>query len=56
MNLLEHYISEIHSEQTEGDYVRVVATINCYGSKKVINRLFSKSGWNEIKELGYYMG
>ena len=61
MNLLEHFIDEIISEQKIQNpedgrkYYRVNAIIDCYGHKEQINRLFSISEWEQAKVKGYYM-
>lgn len=68
MNLLEHYIKEIHSvrkceeEWTKDDYfkdeeyVEVDLTYDCYGSIKRTIRCWEKEYFEHIKEQGYFMG
>lgn len=63
MNLLEHYIEEIHSvkevdrqEWMTGPYVRVDATVDCYGNRTREVRHYPLSYWEKIKADGYYMG
>lgn len=63
MNLLEHYIEEIHSveeverqEWMNGPYVKVDITIDCYGSIERKTTYYPLSYWESIKEKGYYMG
>lgn len=62
MNLLEHYIDEIISEEkvqnpeNGNEYYRVNAIVDCYGAKKQINRLFLIDEWEKAKKQGYYMG
>ena len=61
MNLLEHYIDEIISEEkiqnpdNGNGYYRVNAIVDCYGNKDKINRLFSIKEWEQAKAQGYYM-
>jgi hypothetical protein len=61
MNLLEHYIDEILSEQkilnlkNGREYYRVNAIIDCYGQKEQINQLFLVNEWEQAKVKGYYM-
>ena len=67
MNLLEHYIKEIHSvtDITE-EYAKrghkppeplleVDMTVNCYGVKERKKRKFWKSEFEFTKTMGYYM-
>lgn len=61
MNLLEHYIDKIISEEkiqnpeNGNGYYRVTAEVDCYGHKETINRLFLIKEWEQAKEKGYYM-
>jgi hypothetical protein len=61
MNLLEHYIVEIKSEQkiqnpqNGNEYYRVNAIVDCYGREEEINSLFLLSEWEQAKQKGYYM-
>lgn len=61
MNLLEHYIDEIISEQKIQNpengrgYYRVNAIVDCCGQKEQINRLFLIDEWEQAKAKGYYM-
>ena len=67
MNLLEHYIKEIHSvrDVTE-EYVKyghkppeplleVDMTVNCYGVIERKKKQFLKSDFELAKAMGYYM-
>lgn len=62
MNILEHYIDEIISEEkvknpeNGNEYYRVNAIVDCYGAKEQINRLFMIDEWETAKKQGYYMG
>ena len=61
MNLLEHYILSIESEQivtnpyNRQKYYRVKAIVDCHGHYQNINRLFSIEEWEEAKKQGYFM-
>lgn len=61
MNLLEHYIDEVISEQkiqnpeNGREYYRVKAIVDCYGQKEQINRIFTIDEWEQSKVKGYYM-
>ena len=63
MNLLEHYIEKIHSEEEipreewmMSPYVKVDITIDCYGNIERKTKFFPQSFWDTIKKDGYYMG
>lgn len=57
MNILEHYIVEIHSEKDDGNGgVEVDFTDSCYGDRRRRMRRYSKERWEAIKARGYYMG
>ena len=68
MNLLEHYIKEIHSvtdvtkqfEKSVGyapkePLVEVDMTVNCYGSIERKTKMMSKSEFEQAEEDGYYL-
>lgn len=59
MNLLEHYIKEIHEEEIlvfEGKtYVKADITVNCHGRVERKKDIFAVSEWEEAKKRGYYM-
>lgn len=61
MNLLEHYIDEIISEQKiqnpkdGNEYYMVNAIVDCYGQKEQIKKLFLIEEWEQVKAKGYYM-
>ena len=61
MNLLEHYIDKVISEQkiqnpdSGREYYRVNAIVDCYGQKEQINKLFLIDEWEKAKAKGYYM-
>ncbi len=65
MNLLEHYIKDVHSETpfnennfdgVPTDYVTVDVTIDCWGSIERKTRTFEQAEWETIKIDGYFMG
>lgn len=65
MNLLEHYIKEIISEEEftidetwaiNINFVRVKMIINCYGNIEEKTRVFTKAEWRVAKSEGYYLG
>lgn len=60
MNLIEHYIKEVHSEEIIaedwGSFVQVEVTINCYGRIERVKTSFSTiKEWEKAKKQGYYM-
>lgn len=67
MNLLEHYIKEIHSvtditeEYAKRGYkpseplLEVDMTVNCYGVIERTKKQFWKSEFELAKAMGYYM-
>ena len=61
MNLLEHYIDEIISEEkiqnpeNGEEYYRITAVVDCYGRKEVKSSLFTVDEWKQAKKDGYYM-
>lgn len=59
MNLLEHYIEEIISEEEVNhngeNFVVAKVKVNCYGNVNVDEHITSKRMWEEEKLQGYYM-
>lgn len=68
MNLLEHYIKDIHSVQDISDkYVRateselkeplyeVDVTVDCYGVVERMKKIMSKSEFEQAKKQGYFL-
>ena len=68
MNLLEHYIKEIHNVQDVSDkYVRateselkeplyeVDVTVDCYGVVERTRKIMSKSEFEQAKKQGYFL-
>lgn len=61
MNLLEHYIEKIISEDfiinpnNDKEYYKVKMIVDCYGSKSETTQMFSVDDWKAIKQKGYYM-
>lgn len=57
MNILEHWLKEVHIEEDLGDgYVYVEFTIDCYGSIERKKKEMPKRDWEALKKRGYYMG
>lgn len=66
MNLLEHYIKEIHSvkkckkewtkEFPGEEFVNVDLTYECYGCIERMVHTWNKYSWEQIQEQGYFMG
>ena len=68
MNLLEHYIKEIHSVQDVSDkfekatgrkpkepLYEVDVTVNCYGEVERKRKFISKSEFDQAKKQGYFL-
>lgn len=64
MNLLEHYISNDYkltklsadkAPTSDTVWYKFEGTINCYGSKSHVVKLFTKDEWTKIKKQGYYL-
>ena len=68
MNLLEHYIKEIHSVQDVSDkfekatgskpkepWYEVDVTVNCYGAVERKRKFISKSEFEQAKKQGYFL-
>ena len=57
MNVVEHYIVEIHSEKDDviEGFVEVDVTVNCYGSISRVKHSTSKRQWEIDKKNGYYL-
>ena len=62
MNVLEHFIKEIHnvehkhSDKYNCDYVEVDLTHNCYGNIKRTKEIFGLKEWEDVKKKGYFLG
>ncbi len=59
MNLLEHYIIEIHNViefNTVPGMIKVDVTYNCYGTVERGTHITSKELWEEALNKGYYLG
>lgn len=66
MNILEHYIKEIHSvkeckeewtKEFPGEkFVSVDLTYDCYGCIERREHCWKESYWKQIQEQGYFMG
>lgn len=64
MNILEHYIVEIHSvvayeedwtEKFGKEFVQIDVTTNCHGHSERRSRIITEEELNEAKEKGYFM-
>ena len=68
MNLLEHYIKEIHSVQDISDkYEKAIrqkpkeplyevdVTVDCYGVVERMKKIMSKSALEQAKKQGYFL-
>lgn len=68
MNLLEHYIKEIHSVEDVTErfkenvgyypkerYFEVDMTYACYGVTERSKRMMFQTEWEQAKESGYFM-
>lgn len=59
MNLLEHYIKEIHSvveiERENIRFLKVDLTYDCYGKVERDTRPFFHDEWEDAKAKGYFM-
>ena len=65
MNLLEHWIEEIHEEKpyeaawtkefTHKEFVQVDVTYDCYGRTTREKIVFSKEEWEKCKKDRYFM-
>ena len=68
MNLLEHYIKEIHNVQDVSDkYEKAIGhkpkeplyevdiTVDCYGVVERMRRIMSKSDFEQAKKQGYFL-
>ena len=68
MNLLEHYIKEIHSVQDISDkYEKAIRqkpkeplyevdiTVDCYGVVERMRKIMSKSALEQAKKQGYFL-
>ena len=68
MNLLEHYIKEIHNVQDVSDkYERTIrqkpkeplyevdVTVDCYGVVERMRKIMNKSEFEQAKKQGYFL-
>lgn len=59
MNVLEHYIVEVHEVKTydnDPGFVVVDLTSDCYGHRSRGKHLFKADQWVQSKQQGYYVG
>lgn len=58
MNLLEHYIKEVHwirESEKYPDVIEVDVTCDCWGSTQRVKHLTDKKQWKTDLEKGYFM-
>jgi hypothetical protein len=58
MNLLEHYIVEIHKTKesdSNPDMIEVDVTYNCWGNRRRVKHITSKQQWQKDVERGYFI-
>lgn len=58
MNLLEHFIIEVHEIKEFDDYPNIIevdVTTKCYGVKQITKQSFSKEQWQKAVEQGYFL-
>ncbi|MFS1518595.1 hypothetical protein V1503_19340 [Bacillus sp. SCS-151] len=64
MNLLEQYITEIHSvekceegwtKKFDKEFIKAKLTTNCYGNEKTDDHIFDTEKWEKVKKQGYFM-
>ena len=58
MNLLEHYIKEIHSvteSKAHKDMLIIELTYDCYGYQSTTLHYTTKEEWEQEKKQGYYL-
>jgi hypothetical protein len=58
MNLLEHFIIEVHEIKEFDDYPNIVevdVTTDCYGAITRTKDCFSKEEWQKAVERGYFL-
>lgn len=65
MNILEHYIKEIHSVEPyeeswtkdfpQKKFVKVDFTHDCHGSVRRTTVVFDTDEWEEVRKQGYFM-
>ena len=65
MNVLEHYIVEVHSVEPytsdwtprfpDREFLKVDLTQDCYGRVERGTHIFNTKEWEDIQEKGYYM-
>ena len=59
MNLLEHFIIEVHEIKEFDDYpnlIEVDVTTKCYGVITRTKHFFKKEKWQKAVEQGYFIG
>lgn len=55
MNLLEHFIVEIHSTQRiSPEMIEVDATTNCWGNIRRAKHILTEAQWQQVIKEGYF--
>lgn len=58
MNLLEHYIQEVHGVKeslTHPEWIEVDVTADCWGDVRRITHITTKKQWEQDLKNGYFM-
>ena len=58
MNILEHYIKEVHEIKEFINYpgmIEIDVTCTCYGTKQRVKHRTNKIQWQKDVERGYFM-
>jgi hypothetical protein len=58
MNLIEHFIIEVHEIKEFDDYPNIIevdVTTNCYGAIQRAKQCFSKEKWQKAIAQGYFL-
>ena len=58
MNLLEHYIKEVHGikeSSARPEWIEVDVTTDCWGDVRRTTHITTKKQWEQDLERGYFM-